>query len=164
MKPWELVDYIDPVEDEAQLPRKVIRSEAELRTELERLRQRKPGVVMLESPQGECLEIALGGPFAALHWMKPPASRHSLTAVAPQVCCDPPVQFSNQGMPTHYEAQDLLPVADVMDAVLFFYRHHHLPDDLQWRGWNAATNRWEVQTVNGNGHSLTKTEAEVLQT
>lgn len=149
MKPWTLFDYIDPVEDEDQIPRTPIHSEEELRAALDQLRDRRPGVVLLASPQDEYLEVAIGGPVAALQWSKPPVSRHLKAAIRVGPLCAYPVQFSNQGLPTHFETRDLLAVQEVLEAVIFFYKNQRLPEEMRWRVWNPAAKVWEMSPLNG---------------
>ena len=82
MKPWELVDFMSPLSDDEEPARTIIGSEEQLREELGRLRGRKPAMVALMSPQGERLDLGIGGAWSGVQWTKPPYSKNLRMAVA----------------------------------------------------------------------------------
>lgn len=145
MKSWILYDQTEPVEDEAQFPRTAIGSAQELRDQLQHWARRKPGTALLESPEGDYLEMWLGGPWAGVAWTKPPASIHNASALANTPCTTAPVQFRDQGMPTHHRVEDLFPVDEVIDIVLHYYQTQQLACWIPWRVWNANTNTWDTR-------------------
>jgi hypothetical protein len=149
MRNWELVDYRELHEEEQDYPRVVILSANQLREQLNQLRQSPPGVYELYAPDGETLEVAIGGRFAGLSWAKPPAARNSLSAMPRTICADAPVVFTNQGLENTYDPEDLFPVEEVIDAIVYFYQTHRIPEWLDWRYWNGDTKQWETKRGTG---------------
>src|SRR6266550_283021 len=104
MKQWELVDCLEPLEEDQENPRIPLVSEEQLRQELNRLRQRKlHGVAMLDSPDNGSLSFSIGGPFASLGWHPPVGQeRYRGRKEAAPECqfAQDPVQCWGEGIPT----------------------------------------------------------------
>jgi hypothetical protein len=42
-------------------------------------------------------------------------------------------------------------VEEVIDAAVYYYKTHHLPNWVAWRTWNPATKKWDIErATNGN--------------
>jgi len=144
MTEWYIADCIDPVEDPDDTPQIHFESEEQLREILNQFRQRRPGLVILKSPHKEFLKIHIGGPFAGLRWMKEPFSRHYKEAVANPICSPTGVKFTEEGDTNFLEPEALLPVAQVIEAIIFFYKTQRLPEWITWMQWNDAAKRMET--------------------
>lgn len=147
MNPWRLVDGRKPLDEGEEHPQIVIRTESQLRDELNQLRIRAPAVVGLISPANGHLDISIGGPFAGVRWIPTPGERSlngDRVAVASQHHSPAPVDFLAEGVPTTLDVNELLPVEEVIDTAMHFYQTQRLPDWLAWSSWNPRTNRWEL--------------------
>jgi hypothetical protein len=149
MKQWELVDCIDPLEEDQDNPRIPIGSETQLRQELKRLEQRKRhGVAMLDSPEGNTLSFTIGGgPFASIGWHPPTGQeryRGNKEGVPARPVAEHPVQSWGEGIPTDIEPEALFPVEQAVEAIVYFYNTHQLPKWITWREWDPASLQWKV--------------------
>lgn len=157
MPQWELVDCLEPLEEDESNPRIPVSSETQLREELNRFRQRQPGAVHVDSPEKETLIISIGGPFAGLAWYPPPSEeryRGYKAALPERIVAPRAVDFVGEGIPNSLEPKELLPVEDVIEAVVYFYQNHDLPEWITWREWNPTTLCWETHPANGASRLL----------
>lgn len=147
MSAWQLVDGRAPLEEDEEHPHTEIRSEEQLHHELRRLSRLRPARVGLIAPAGDHLDLAIGGPFAGVTWWPPkPALGHTGSRVALAALPTSPetIEFIAEGVPDPVTPQELLPVDEVIEAALFFYREHQLPEWLSWRQWNPTTKLWDT--------------------
>jgi hypothetical protein len=141
MATWRLVDGRDPVERPDRFPTKLISSEAELRQELDRLRLLEPGIVSLTSPDGESLQLGIGGPCSALRWYGSDNKR-SRDLLAHRPYHSNRIDFLAEGDTIAFWPEQLMPVDQVTDIVVYFFKHHHLPDRIALKEWDSARNKW----------------------
>src|SRR5262245_53206511 len=102
MDQWELIDCMNPLEEDEENPRTRIDSESQLRAELGRFRGRKPGLVFLSSPNKESLAIGIGGPLSGLGWTAPSSEQRrkgQRVALAAQVSSPRAIDFMAEGIP-----------------------------------------------------------------
>jgi hypothetical protein len=157
MPQWELVDCLEPLQEDESNPRIPVTSETHLREELNRFRHRKPSAVHLDSPDRETLILSIGGPFAGLAWYPPVSEerdRGYKAAMPERVVAPSAADFVGEGIPTTLEPKELLPVEDVIEAVVYFYKNHHLPEWITWREWNPVTLSWATHAANGAPRSV----------
>jgi hypothetical protein len=148
MSRWELIDCLNALEEDQENPKTPIESESQLREELKRLGQRRPGLVLLAGPDQGMLAINIGGPFAGLGWIAPPSQRQLVgdkVALPARVSSPEEVEFLAEGVPTPIRVEELFPVEEVIEAAASFYRTHHLPDWIGWRSWDPVTKSWDVK-------------------
>ncbi len=147
MKDWDLVDCREPLGESN--PRLEVRSETHLRQELGRLCQRRrAGTVMLGTPTGDCLGMSLGGPFATLGWYPPPEQEKSLgrkQAIPEVVNATEAVDNWCEGVPLPIAPDHLFQVREVIEAAIYFFNHHRLPEWLKWETWDPIGHHWEVK-------------------
>ncbi len=147
MIPWKLVDGRTPLDEDEDHPWTLIESGEPLRLELSRLASLKPAMIGLISPSGDFLDLSLGGPYAALRWIPSPTERNRIgdrVAMAEQTCAPDSIEFIAEGIPTPSPPEELFPVDEVIEAALYFYREHRLPEWLTWRQWNLKTKQWDT--------------------
>lgn len=147
MSVWCLADCMLSLEEDQDNPRQTIHSEDQLREGLLRLQQRSPGLVFLRSPDGETLEIAIGGSYAGLCWIPAESEsrrRGDCVAVAGTVQNTDSIEFLAEGIPQPWPPEELLPAEEVLEAVLYFFREHRLPEWITWRQWNPTTKQWDT--------------------
>jgi hypothetical protein len=140
MAEWLLTDYGTPLprpEGVAgpydEYAETAVQSEGQLRAELARLRRAgRPTLLSLASPSGAALEIGLGPELSGLYWRGPgPLGWHSL-AVSPRLLADEAQGFADGDGGFVFEAEQLFATDEVIEAVVYFYRHGEPPDTLQW--------------------------------
>jgi hypothetical protein len=141
MNEWKLADCFEPIEEPEDCPVFPFTSEEELRNLLDRFRQRSPSLIILDSPEGEHLKIHIGGPFAGLRWIK---GKVGAFAQADQICCPEGVEFVEEGVENLFQPEELLPVDEVIEGVVYYFKNRRLPDFITWKVWNPATDRWDV--------------------
>ena len=93
------------------------------------------------------LDLAIGGPYAGMTWWPPRSSPDSWTsrvALAVPSTCPETVEFIGEGIPDPIPPEELFPVEEVMEAALYFYREHRLPEWITWRQWNTKTKQWDT--------------------
>ncbi len=147
MIPWKLVDGRAPLDEDEDHPRTLIESEEQLRLELSRLASLKPAMIGLICPCGDFLDLSLGGPYAALRKVPAPTQRGrhgDCVAMAGQICTPDSAEFIAEGIPTPSPPEELYPVDEVIEAALYFYREHRLPEWITWRQWNTKTKLWDT--------------------
>lgn len=145
MQNWQLLDFLQPLgEGQEESPRTVVQSEEQLRAELSRLRQRRPAMVALVNPQGERLDFGIGGPWSGIQWTTPPYSDNFKTAVASTAPVTSSIEFACEGSVSGFRPEHVLSVEVVMEAVIYFFKHHQLPDWLTWLEWNSRTNEKRI--------------------
>jgi hypothetical protein len=145
MSGWKLLDCAGPVTAAGDFPSIPIESAQQLRRELERFRQRSPSMVHLVSPQGETLAVGLGGEVAGLRWMKEPLANNFRMAIAREVVSPHGMEFRYQGTDNGFRPRNLLPADEAVEAAVFFFLHHRLPESVAWAEWDPATKRLEVR-------------------
>jgi hypothetical protein len=158
MSEWKLADCIDPVEKLEDTPTIVIQSEAHLREVLDRLRQRRPGIVFLVSPSNEYFEMGLGGPFAGMRWMRPPTEKFAREAIADPVRSPEAHGYSAEGVDTVFEPKNLFLVEEVIEAAVYFFNHHRLPEWITWSEWDPVAYKWNL--IPGIPKSPTRPQAQ----
>jgi hypothetical protein len=152
MSRWYLVDGRAPLEEDQEHPRIVVSSEEQLRQELRRLGGLKPAMIGLLSPDGDHLDLALGGPYAGMWWWpSEPGGKHAGSRIAISRTPSSPttLEFIAEGEATPFEPEELFPVEDVIEAAAFFFREQRLPEWLTWRQWNPATKQWDTIPSSG---------------
>jgi hypothetical protein len=140
MAEWRLTDFgtpgprpegaVGPYDEYAET---AIQSEGQLLAELARLRRAgRPTFLCLVAPTKEMLCIGLGPELSGLFWKGPgPMGWHSL-AVSPRLLADEEQGFADGNGGFVFEAEQLFPTDEVIEAALHFYRHGEPPDTLQW--------------------------------
>lgn len=147
MSRWQLVDGRAPLEEDQDHPRIDLHSESELCQELQRLSQLKPARVGLISTAGDHLDLAIGGPYAGISWWPSkatPGYAGASVAVAATITCPDTIEFIAEGIPDPVSPDELFPVEEVIEATLYFYREHRLPEWISWRQWNTKTKQWDM--------------------
>lgn len=147
MGTWELINCIETVEDDAGNPTLPITSEACLREELERLRHRVHGHVMLASPAEDALSISIGGPYASFGWIPPADQRRTQgqrEALADRRYSPESVECWGEGVPTKIQPEFLFPVEQAIEAIVHFYITHELPKWISWREWDPERQQWRI--------------------
>src|SRR5271166_6568093 len=109
MDQWRLVDCIDQADGPEDFPTLSIHSEAQLREELEQLRQRVPAIVGLSSPEQGGLRIGIGGPFAGISWGDQQRFHGSRRIVADQPYCKQPIDFAAEEGTLRHWPNELIP-------------------------------------------------------
>jgi hypothetical protein len=153
MNQWILVDARRALEEGEDHPKMVIQSEEQLQDELNQQAAKTPGVIGLISPDEDSVDVGIGGPFAAIGWYPPPSQSRYVgykIGLADQLYSPAPVQFVSEGIPIPSDPGELFPVQHIIEAVLYFYRNHRLPDWITWREWNPVTLSWETHPANGS--------------
>src|SRR5436190_12696687 len=103
MSQWELVDCLEPLDEDQDNPRVAIDSETGLREQLQLWQRRKPGHIILRSPEGERLSFSIGGPFGGMGWLPPCEKRREVgqrIAVADRRYATTSVDCWGEGIPT----------------------------------------------------------------
>ncbi len=157
MGTWELIDCLEAPEEESDNPAIPIRSEAHLREELDRLRERKHGHVLLASPEKDGLSISIGGPFVSFGWTPSPDERRLVgqkEALAGQRYSPQPVESWSEGIPTAVGPEFLFPAERAIEAIVHFYNTHELPRWISWREWDPASLQWKVTPAKGTTRPL----------
>lgn len=150
MTEWYLVDFMSPLgDDEGEAPRTEIRTEAQLRAELTRFRGRRPAMVALIGPEGERLDIGIGGPWAGVQWTKPPYSTHLKMAVATGARAPSGVDFACEGSSGGFRPEHLLPAEQAIEIAAHFFARRGLPEWVGWATWSPETGRAEPAPANG---------------
>jgi Immunity protein Imm1 len=144
MNTWMLVDCMNPVDPEEPFPMVSISSENQLRGELEKYQKRRPSIIHLKSPSGETLVIGIGERIGGLKWLKNDKKEMFRIAIAKSLLVSEGVDFREQGTDTGFRPSYLLPVEEVIDAIIFFFNNHRLPEEVQWAEWNAQIKRLEI--------------------
>ena len=145
---WRLVDGRDPVDHPDDFPVKTIASEAELRTELDRLGRLDPGIVILQSPSGQSLQVGIGGSFVGLRWYQnPETSEQSRDLLADEVCCSERVDFRAEGDSIAFWPEHLMPLDEGIDIAVYFYHHLRLPEWVAWKEWDPARYKWNIKSA-----------------
>jgi hypothetical protein len=127
---WVDLSEAEPLRKSSALDR--VDSEATLGHLLREHARRLPHDVLLTSPSGAMMFIALGGLLVAVHFYPDEEAALGLTAVAQEVLTDRSHCFTSDGLPLAVEPPRLLPVESVIQAALHFYRTQELPPHLQW--------------------------------
>jgi hypothetical protein len=143
MSNWVIIDCIGQ-HNTGEFPEFVIRSEVQLRAELNRFRARRPSIILVVSPEEETLKIGIGGPFSGIRWAKPPIDDNYKLAIASEIVAPEGAEFREQGSDTGFRAKYVLPVEQAIEIIVFFYKHHRLPQWIQWLSWNPDTRSLEV--------------------
>ncbi len=148
MAAWRLVDGRDPVDRPDGFGTKLIPGEAELRQELDRHRRLEPGIVSLQSPTGAALQIGIGGPFAAVRWYENPhTSEKTRDLLADGNYCATRVDFLAEGDTIAFWPEHLMPVDQVVEIAMYFFKHERLPDWIAWKEWDATRKKWHVKSA-----------------
>jgi hypothetical protein len=148
MLAWCLVDGRDPVDRPDDFPTKPISGETELRQELDRRRHLEVGIVSLQSPTGEALQIGIGGPFAGLRWFENPhSSEKSRDLLADGPYCSTRVDFLAEGDTIAFWPEHLMPVDQVVEIAVYFFKHARLPDWVAWKEWDGTRKKWHIQSA-----------------
>jgi hypothetical protein len=151
MKEWQLIDFLNPLEDDQEeAPRLVVRSEEQLREQLKRLQQRRPAMIALISPQDERLDFGIGGPWSGVQWTKPPYSENLRIAIAANAQVQSGIEFACEGSVSGFRPEHVLPVENVIEIVVFFFKHHRLPEWIPWLEWNAKTGQKNMTPAKGS--------------
>ncbi len=145
MDHWQLVDSTMSVDGPECFPRITIQSEAQLRTELSRLRDREPGIFVLECPHHAALQIGIGGPFAGLRLFRNRNAEAVVLAERPY--CDKRIDFLAEDDHIAFWPENLMPVDQVINIVVYFFNQHRLPDWITWKKWDAVQHRWIIETA-----------------
>lgn len=147
MATWKLVDCLAPLDEGADNPTVRIDSEAHLRAELERLRQRIPGHVLLVSPHGDGLSMSVGGPWISFGWVPAPtdrATKGQREAINEQPTAAHPIECQAEGVASSVPPELLFPAAQAAEAIVHFYLTRQLPRWVAWREWEPAIARWKL--------------------
>ena len=148
MNAWRLIDGRDPVDTPNDFPARVISADSGLRQEMDRLRKIEPGIVSLESPNGEALQIGIGGPFAGLRWYQNPHSAGpSRDLLADRPYCSSRVDFMAEGDTIAFWPEHLMPVDQVIEIVVYFFNNRRLPEWVAWKEWDAAQGQWNLKSA-----------------
>jgi len=147
MAEWRLIDGRNPADSPQDFPAKLISSEAELREELDRLRQLEPGIVSLNSPTGGALQIGIGGPFAGLRWYKKLQSDAPSEVLADRPYCSSRIDFLAEDDAIAFWPEHLMPVDQVIESVVYFFGHQRLPDWVAWKEWDHSQLNWHVKSA-----------------
>ncbi len=143
---WRLIDGRDPAESPEDFPTVPISSETELRQELARQQQLEPGIVSLACPANGALQIGIGGPFAGIRWYHNPYPPHSSRDILVDHPCTPGrIDFLAEGDTIAFWPENLMPVDQAIDIVLFFFNHQRLPDWVGWKEWDPVQHRWKIK-------------------
>lgn len=140
MRPWKLTDCLEPFEEPGDFPASYISSETSLREMLSRFRQRQPGLVVLESPDQAYLKIYIGGPHAGLRWVN--GNQYSF-ALADRIVCPEGIEFREEGVDNSFDASEILPAHEVIEAVAHFFKTRQLAGFLRWKKWNEEKGGWD---------------------
>jgi hypothetical protein len=141
MSRWQLTDCLEPHEEPEAFPVIPVSSEEGLRAALAQVQRRRPGVVVLAGPDQARLLIYLGGPFAGLRWINGEVGQFAL---ADQVRCPEGVEFVVEGVEDLFQPEELLPAEEVIEAAVYYFKNHHLPDFLTWKVWHPESDAWEI--------------------
>jgi hypothetical protein len=144
MAAWRLTDGRDPADGPEDFPAKAIANESELRQELDRLRHLTPAIVSFTSPAGDALQIGIGGPFAGMRWYQS-VSGPSREVLADRSYCSGRIDFASEGDSIAFWAEQLMPVDQVIDIAVYFFRHQRLPDWVAWKEWDSARSKWHIK-------------------
>jgi hypothetical protein len=127
-----------------EFPTIVVHSESQLRDELEHLRQQPPAIVGLSSPESGGLQIGIGSAFAGITWGNYPRSRDSVVVLADRCYTDTPIDFSSEEDFVRYRPEELIPVEQAIEAIVYFFKNHELPARIGSKHWNDSAKQWET--------------------
>ena len=145
MQQWQLVDGSMPAEVPEEFPRIAIHSEQHLREELARLRERNPGIVGLEGPDGLALEIGLGGPLAGVRLFQ--SGKPQCVLLADRRYSEKRIDFAAEEDTVAFWPDELVPVERALDIITYFYRHQQLPGWAASKHWDDGSKRWVVRSA-----------------
>jgi hypothetical protein len=143
MAQWQLVDGSMPAEGPECFPTVTIQSEAHLREELNRLRNREPGIFVLESPDHDALQIGMGGPLSGLRRFRNQDAHSVVLADRPYSAKR--VDFASEGDTLAFWPDELIPVEQAIEVILFFYKNRSLPDWIGWKEWDRDRSKWIIK-------------------
>ncbi len=145
MSQWYLIDGSMPADSPEEFPKVAIRSEAHLRDELGRLRERRPGIFALEGPDGLALQIGIGGPCAGIRVFNSGKAQHTVLTDCHH--SEKRIDFAAEEDTLAFWPDELMPVERAIDIAAYLYAHRRLPDDVSWKEWNDGAKRWVVKAV-----------------
>jgi hypothetical protein len=109
-----------------------VESEGHLVHLLKSFSHKEPRLVLLRSPQGSLVSIAVGGSLAGVEFYDDPQSGVPVTAKPRQSYSDKDIWFVAEGQPAKGEANTLMPVDQMIEIVTYIYRTHQLPGWVDW--------------------------------
>lgn len=142
MATWRLVDGRDPADSPEAFPAISICTEAELRHELDRLREQEPAIVSLNGPNGAALQIGIGGPLIGMRWFGTP--RKVREVLADHIYAPGRIDFRAEGDSTAFWPEHLMPADQAIEVIVSCFTHGGLPDWVRWREWDASRGQWHV--------------------
>jgi hypothetical protein len=146
MGDWRVIDGRDPADGPENFPFVRISSETELRQELARQRQLEPGIVSLSSPVSGALQIGIGGPLAGIRWyVNPYPPGQSRDVLADHAYAEKRIDFLAEGDHIAFWPENLMPVDQAIEIVVYFFNHQRLPDWVGWKEWDPAACKWKIK-------------------
>jgi hypothetical protein len=112
-------------------PQVAISTDEQLQTELQRLARLEPRCVEIALPEGDYINLCIGGPLAAFEYSRAKNVKSPLPS-GDAVAKSPPegtvYGFLCEGTHSEMLAKYLLPVNDVIEIAVYFFRTRSLPD------------------------------------
>jgi len=147
MKPWQLIDSRNPADSPEAFPKVAIQSEAQLRKELNRLRELDPAIVALEGPTEQALQIGIGGPFAGIRLYK--AHQPYRVVLADRTYSEKRIDFASEEETMAFWPSELIPAEQAIEAIVSFFQDQALPDWIGWKEWNSNSKKWSTKLGKG---------------
>lgn len=128
---WVLTDWYGSEYGDHEHPKIPIHSPEQLGAALEEFARKEPRLLNLDSSDGLCVGLAVGGPLGVVQLHRP-GGQPSLVAVTDVLHTNEERCFVGDWQPSYYFPRHLLPVQDVIAVALELYRTQQPPAWVKW--------------------------------
>jgi len=113
--------------------------------ELNLLRQRKPGMVALEGPEGVALQVGMGGPLAGVRLFK--SGKPLCVLLADRCYSEKRIDFAAEEDTLAFWPDELMPAEQAIDIIAYFYQQQLLPGGAATKDWDDGSKSWIVKSA-----------------
>jgi hypothetical protein len=99
---------------------------------LNQLQKGNARVVSLISPEGDCLAIGIGNPYACVMYMNKSGAPPYLWAIGGIERPGEYIEFDVEGTPTPIPMHRCLPFDKVIDIAAHYFKNEKLPEYVAW--------------------------------